>query len=200
MWLAMDHVRMAVWRRAVASRFGGDGSCSDPLMFARQSMTGVQMDNAAYADYTVLSTKKAAKVDGKEDASKKYTWLTFCISADGKSIVTAQGGVGANFPNSDKKSEVDGFPAIFAEFSKVLVGLKEPRYGVIDMHIAHKDGRLESKLVHFRWSPDSAKVGDKMKYAGSEGGFKGKVQAAKMLQCNDVSDVTLDVFTKFAFA
>jgi hypothetical protein len=167
---------------------------------AKMSMTGVQMDNAAYADYTVLSTKKAAKVDGKEDPSKKYTWLTFSISADGKAIVTAQSGTGANYSNADKKAEVDGFPAVFAEFAKALTALKEPRFGVIDMHIGHKDGRLESKLVHFRWSPDSSKVGDKMKYAGSEGGFKGKVQAAKMLQCNDVSDVTLDVFTKFAFA
>jgi len=164
------------------------------------SMTGVQMDNTAYADYTTLATKKAAKVDGKDDATKKYTWLTFCISADGKTIITSAGGTGTNFSNTDKKAEVDAFPAIFAEFSKALTALKEPRFGVIDVHVGHKDGRLESKLVHFRWSPDSSKVGDKMKYAGSEGGFKGKVQAAKMLQCNDVSDVTLDVFTKFAFS
>jgi hypothetical protein len=86
---------------------------------------------------------------------------------------------------------------VFAEFAKTLTGLKEPRYGAIDVHVLHKDGRMESKIVCFRWSPDSSKVGDKMKYAGSEGGFKGKTQAAKMLQANDAADVTLDVFVKF---
>ncbi len=75
--------------------------------------------------------------------------------------------------------------------------MKEPRFGAIDVHVAQKDGRLESKIVNFRWSPDSSKVGDKMKYAGSEGGFKGKVQAAKMFQANDASDITLEQFVKF---
>lgn len=160
-------------------------------------MTGVQMTNDAYADYQSFATKKTAKVDGKEAAGQKFTWITFAISNAG--IVTSTAGTGQNYANTDKKSEVDGFPAVFAEFAKALTALKEPRYGAIDVHVLHKDGRMESKIVNFRWSPDSAKVGDKMKYAGSEGGFKGKVQAAKMLQANDAADVTLDNFTKFAF-
>lgn len=163
-------------------------------------MTGVQMSNDAYADYQAFSSKKAAKVDGKEDGSKKYTYLLFSISADGKSIVTASSGTGANYSNADKKAEIDGFAAVFAQFAKELTALKEPRFGAIDCHILHGDGRMESKIVNFRWSPDNSKVSDKMKYAGSEGGFKGKVNAAKMMQATDVSDITLDTFLKFAFA
>jgi cofilin len=71
--------------------------------------------------------------------------------------------------------------------------LKEPRFGAIDVHVLQKDGRMESKIVNFRWSPDTSKVQDKMKYAGSEGGFKGKVSAAKMLQANDAADITIEV-------
>jgi len=164
------------------------------------SMTGVQMSNDAYGDYQAFSGKKAAKVDGKEDAGQKYTWLLFSISQDGKSIVSSDAGTGKNYSNSDKKAEVDAFPELFAAFAKKLTALKEPRFGAIDCHFAHKDGRMESKIVNFRWSPDNSKVQDKMKYAGSEGGFKGKVNAAKMMQCTDVSDITLDTFCKFAFA
>jgi len=163
------------------------------------SMTGVQMANEAYADYTAFAKKSAAKVDGKEDATVKYTWILFKISADAKTIVTAESSTGKNYANADKKAEVEGFAAVFAAFAKSVTALKEPRFGAIDCHKAHKDGRLESKIVNFRWSPDTCKVGDKMKYSGSEGGFKGKVNAAKMMQCTDVSDITLATFEAFAF-
>jgi hypothetical protein len=48
----------------------------------------------------------------KDQAGKKYTWLTFKISQDGKSIVTDAAGTGTNYSNADKKLEVENFPAV----------------------------------------------------------------------------------------
>lgn len=44
----------------------------------------------------------------------------------------------------------------------------ECRYGVFDLDFTTSDGRLGNKLVFISWSPDTAKIKNKMVYAASK--------------------------------
>jgi len=162
--------------------------------------SGMNLSNAALADYQNFSQKKQSGTiqnDAKEEVPAKLTYVIFYIN--GKEVATETSGLGPLYKPSEQKAEIDKFPAVFAEFSKKLVSIKEPRYGAIDMHTAHADGRFESKIVVFRWSPESAPTRLKMSYTATEGAFKAKINAAKIYQANDAADVTLEAFSKTAF-
>jgi len=159
------------------------------------------MGNDAFKAYTLLATKKPVGKDGKDtkDADAvKLVWHLFKLGQENgkgpETIIPAEFATGKFHSNAEAKAEAEAFKAVFAEFAKTLTALKEPRFGVIDVWSTAKDGVISSKLVCFRWSPDSGAVALKMKYAGGEGSFKNKTQAAKVKQCNDASDVTLEIF------
>jgi len=161
--------------------------------------TGVQMGNNAFEMFTRLSKKASEKT--ADGGVAKLTWHLFKLGQeDGKgpeTIIPAEKGMGKVWENKEAKAEAEHFKAtVWAEMAGTLTKLKEPRFGVVDLWHVKKDGEVSSKLVFFRWSPDTAAVAHKMKYAGGEASFKSKTQAAKVKQCNDASDVTLDEFVR----
>eukprot|EP00743_Colponemidia_sp_Colp-15_P000620 GILK01000693.1.p1 GENE.GILK01000693.1~~GILK01000693.1.p1 ORF type:complete len:150 (+),score=24.93 GILK01000693.1:40-450(+) len=64
------------------------------------------------------------------------------------------------------------------------------RYAVFDYEFNTTDGRPQSKLVFFAWSPDTSSVKTKMTYSASKQKFKAMlVGLAKEVQATDPSDV-----------
>lgn len=60
----------------------------------------------------------------------------------------------------DKSKNYDDFVA--------CLPTNECRYGVFDLDFTTTDGRQGNKIVFISWSPDTAKIRQKMVYAGSK--------------------------------
>lgn len=70
---------------------------------------------------------------------------------------------------------------------------KECRYAVFDADYVLKDGQQRSKLVFFLWSPEGAKIKQKMVYTSSKDNLKKKlVGIAKEVQACDQDDLSWD--------
>jgi len=153
-------------------------------------------------DFQAFSMRKV--VDSSDaKMPKKITYLIFSIEKE-KEIVTETRGLGFAFPNTDKKTEVDQFEkGAFAEFFSIISKIPEPRFAVIEMHRATKDGRLESKVVLTRWSPDAGSgmrvLRLRTTYTSAENGVKGRFGLPKIHQANDVSALTYSAMVDAAF-
>jgi len=165
--------------------------------------SGIGVSQAFLQDYQNFSQKKPAEnKDAKDGGPFKLSYVIASVGNGNKEIVTDELGYCPQFKNSDAKAEAENFEkVVFPEFVKKLTSRDAPRFAVIDVHIVHtKDGRIESKILAIRWSPDKSDAKAKMIYSSSEGNFKAKISAAKIYQATDASDLTLAEIYKFAFA
>lgn len=78
-------------------------------------------------------------------------YFTYKIENDSEIVVDTFG---------DKSKTYDDFTACLPP--------TECRYGVFDLDYVTRDGRDANKLVFISWSPDTAKIKNKMVYAGSK--------------------------------
>jgi cofilin len=78
----------------------------------------------------------------------------------------------------------------FVEFMKEAEEKKECRYGVYDAEFELRDGQKRSKLVFFLWSPEGAKIKQKMVYTSSKDYLKRSlVGIGKEVQACDHGDL-----------
>jgi hypothetical protein len=165
--------------------------------------SGIGVSSQFLQDYQSFSQKKQVdNKDGKDGGPFKLSYIIAAIGNGNKEIITEELGYVPQFKNTDAKAEAENFDkVVFPEFVKKLTARDGPRFAVIDVHIIHaKDGRIESKIVAIRWSPDKSDSKAKMIYSSSEGAFKAKMSASKIFQANDASDLTQTEINKFAFA
>ncbi|KAK2167195.1 hypothetical protein LSH36_31g02100 [Paralvinella palmiformis] len=83
--------------------------------------------------------------------------------------------------------------ATYDEFVEELIeaeNLQQCRYGVYDAEYELKDGQKRNKLVFFLWSPECAKIKQKMVYTSSKDALKrALVGIGKDLQACDHGDL-----------
>jgi len=104
---------------------------------------------------------------------KKYKYLTFRISDDKTEIVV-------------EKTSTSG------EYDEFLADLPENacRWAVYDFEFEREDGGRRNKIVFYSWSPDSAKIKDKMVAASSRDVLRrALVGIAIEIQGTDYSEV-----------
>eukprot|EP01084_Bolivina_argentea_P063261 115559_1 len=66
----------------------------------------------------------------------------------------------------------------------------ECRYAIFDLDYTTKDGRPGNKIVFITWTPDTAKVRNKMMYAGSKESIKTALVGVQVhLQATDQSEL-----------
>jgi len=168
---------------------------------------------ATTADFQAFSTKKG--VDDKETKiftgtadedrkGRKYSYLIFKLSANGKDIETEVKGYTHNFKNSESKAELANWEKnVFPEFVKTLGAEKSPRYAVIEVQRA-KEGMNQSKVLCIRWSPDATPgltaIRERMTYSSGENSFKSRVSLPKVYQATDVSQLNLPAMIAAAFS
>jgi cofilin len=105
-----------------------------------------------------------------------YRYYVYKISDDGKEIV------------------IDTFGERGASYDEFVSKLppNSCRYGLFDLDY-ETQGRPTSKLVFITWAPDTAKVKDKMMYAGSKEAIKSALVGVQVhLQASDQSEVERD--------
>ncbi|KAK2192466.1 hypothetical protein NP493_31g06019 [Ridgeia piscesae] len=110
---------------------------------------------------------------------RKYRYVVYRLTDDLKEItVESTAGVEASYDDF-----VDQFKA--AESSG------QCRYGVFDAEYQTKDGNTKNKLVFFMWSPDGAKIKQKMVYSSSKDALKRALGEGigKEVQANDHGDL-----------
>jgi cofilin len=90
---------------------------------------------------------------------------------------------------------IDTFGARSSTYDDFVAALppNECRYGLFDLDFQTVDGRPASKLVFIAWTPDTAKVKNKMMYAGSKESLKSALVGVGVhLQATDQSELELD--------
>ncbi|CAN7022177.1 unnamed protein product [Brassica rapa subsp. trilocularis] len=71
----------------------------------------------------------------------------------------------------------------------------ECRYAIYDFDFVTEENCQKSKIFFIAWSPDTAKVRDKMIYASSKDRFKRELDGIQVeLQATDPTEMGLDVF------
>ncbi|CAM9310081.1 unnamed protein product [Pylaiella littoralis] len=103
-------------------------------------------------------------------------YFTYKIENDSEIVVDTFG---------DKSKTYDDFTACLPP--------TECRYGVFDLDYVTRDGRDANKLVFISWSPDTAKIKNKMVYAGSKEAIKSALTGIGIhLQATDQGELELD--------
>ncbi|TNY19293.1 hypothetical protein DMC30DRAFT_412076 [Rhodotorula diobovata] len=106
---------------------------------------------------------------------KKLKFIVFKLSGDNKEIVV------------DTQSE----SASYDDFLEALPP-NSPRYAVYDFEYEKGEGK-RNKLCFYAWSPDEAKIKDKMLYASSKDALRRSlVGIASEIQGTDSSEVAYD--------
>ncbi|GAA5847274.1 hypothetical protein JCM9279_000214 [Rhodotorula babjevae] len=106
---------------------------------------------------------------------KKLKFIVFKLSSDNKEIVV------------DAQSE----SASYDDFLDALPP-NSPRYAVYDFEYEKGEGK-RNKLCFYAWSPDEAKIKDKMLYASSKDALRRSlVGIASEIQGTDSSEVAYD--------
>ncbi|OZJ02327.1 Cofilin [Bifiguratus adelaidae] len=104
---------------------------------------------------------------------KKYQYVIFKISDDMKEIVVEKAESGQDY---------DAFIA--------ALPADEPRYAVYDFQYEKGDEGIRNKITFYTWTPDTAKIRQKMVYASSKEGLRRKlVGIAVEVQGTDFSEV-----------
>merc|ERR1719188_2584655 len=109
---------------------------------------------------------------------KNLKFVTFKLTDDKKVIVPELQG--------PKENTYDDFIAALPS--------EEPRYAVVDVDFETSDGRPQSKLCFFYWSPDDfASVKQRMVYSSSKDALRKKMNGiGKEIQANDQGDLLWD--------
>jgi cofilin len=109
----------------------------------------------------------------------KYRYIIYCLSEDFKEIIVEKYG--------ERNETYEDFVALL----KAAEDKDQCRYGVFDAVFTTKDGQQRDKIVFFMWSPDKAKMKQKMVYASSKDALKKALGegVAKEIQANDHGDL-----------
>jgi len=110
---------------------------------------------------------------------KKYRYVIYVLTGDYKKIIV----------------EKSAMPE--ATYDEFLVDMKaaesagECRYAVFDASFSTPDGQPRNKIVFFMWSPEGAKIKQKMVYSASKDALKKALGegVAKEVQANDHGDL-----------
>jgi len=121
---------------------------------------------------------------------KKYRYVVYRLTDDYKQIVV------------EKCAEPEAtYDDLLAEL-KAAESEGQCRYAVYDAAYATPDGQPRNKIVFFMWSPEGAKIKQKMVYSASKDALKKALGegVAKEVQANDHGDLAwknvLDILTK----
>ncbi|TFL01685.1 actin depolymerizing factor [Pterulicium gracile] len=113
---------------------------------------------------------------------KKYRYIIYNLSKDNKEIVVEQT---AERSSGDAISQYEEFLTHLSE--------AECRWAVYDFEFEKEDGGKRSKIVFFSWSPDTAKIKQKMLFASSKSALKlGLVGVAVEIQGTDFSEISYE--------
>jgi len=109
----------------------------------------------------------------------KGGFILFKIGNDKKTIII------------DKK--VDNFDS-YDDFLKTIEDVeKQCRYAIVDISFETTDNRPTSKMVMVSWIPDTAKIREKMMYAGSKQALQSSCSGIGIqIDASDFSDLDFD--------
>jgi len=111
----------------------------------------------------------------------KYRYVIYALTKDLKEIEVV------------KKAAKDASYESFVEDMHLAREDKECRYAVYDAEFNLKDGQQRSKLLFFLWSPDGAKIKQKMVYTSSKTALSKKlVGVHKEIQATDDDELAWD--------
>lgn len=139
---------------------------------AVQAMTGVKPDDTCATSFEGLKAKKESR------------FIIYTITADGKHITKAA----SEAPEGDCKAD-------WAKFAGVLTGEYASKccYAVFDFDWEAEDGHSAQKIMFVLWSPEGAKVKDKMMTTGSKDALKkALVGIGQDFQATDASEITYE--------
>jgi len=129
--------------------------------------SGVAVQNACVTEFNDIKLKH------------KYRYIIFSLTPDLREIAVLK-----TAPTSATYND-------FLEDMTEAEQAKECRYAVFDADYTLKDGQQRSKLVFFLWSPECAKIKQKMVYTSSKDNLKKKlVGVAKEVQACDQDDLS----------
>jgi hypothetical protein len=121
---------------------------------------------------------------------KKYRYVVYCLTDDFKQIVVEK--------TANPEATYDDFVAEL----KTAEAAGQCRFAVFDAAFSTDDGQARNKIVFFMWSPEGAKIKQKMVYASSKDALKKTLGEgiAKEVQANDHGDLAwknvLEILTK----
>mmetsp|Transcript_9040 Transcript_9040/g.33257 ORF Transcript_9040/g.33257 Transcript_9040/m.33257 type:complete len:149 (+) Transcript_9040:109-555(+) len=134
--------------------------------------SGVSVSPACIEEFKVLAMKKT------------YKYIIYKI--DGEVVVEKTKQNAANEEAAIKEQE-----AVFQEFCEELPE-SDCRYAVFDLLVETSDGRTFAKIFFIAWSPDGAKIKNKMLYASSKEKFKSMLPNIQLeVQACDLDDLEL---------
>jgi cofilin len=136
---------------------------------APQAMTGVKPDDTCAASFEELKSKKT------------HRFILYTITADGKHISK----VAAEAPAGTCEED-------WGKFAGVLTGEYATKccYAVFDFDWTAEDGHDAQKIMFVLWSPEGAKVKDKMMTTGSKDALKrALVGVGQDFQATDASEI-----------
>lgn len=112
----------------------------------------------------------------------KYRYVVYCLTEDFKQIVV------------EKLAEPSSTYDEFLKDMKAAEDVDQCRFAVFDAEFSTKDGQPRNKIVFFMWSPERAKIKQKMVYAASKDALKKALGEGigKEVQANDQSDLKWD--------
>lgn len=135
-------------------------------------MTGVKPDDTCASSFEALKSKKESR------------YILYTITADGKHISKVASEAPAGTCEED-----------WAKFSGVLTGEYATKccYAVFDFDWEAADGHAAQKIMFVLWSPEGAKVKDKMMTTGSKDALKrALVGIGQDFQATDASEITFE--------
>ena len=142
------------------------------VVVAVQAMTGVKPDDTCSTSFEGLKAKKESR------------FIIYTITADGKHITKAA----SEPPAGDCQAD-------WEKFAGVLTGEYASKccYAVFDFDWEADDGHSAQKIMFVLWSPEGAKVKDKMMTTGSKDALKkALVGIGQDFQATDASEITFE--------
>ena len=114
-----------------------------------------------------------------ESLQKKHTDWYLIIGIDEKASTVV---VEEQLP----RSEAYEYKSLKAK----LVSRTSPCYVVLDHHFENEEGNKQEKVVFIFWCPESSKIRQKMTYASTKEGLKGRLNGLhKAVQASQESDL-----------
>ena len=135
-------------------------------------MTGVKPDDTCASSFEALKAKKESR------------FIIYTITADGKHITKAA----AEAPSGTCQED-------WGKFAALLTGEYASKccYAVFDFDWEAEDGHSAQKIMFVLWSPEGAKVKDKMMTTGSKDALKrALVGIGQDFQATDASEITYE--------
>jgi len=109
----------------------------------------------------------------------KYRYITYKLTDDLKTIVV------------EKKADPAATYDDFVNEMKAAESAQECRYAVFDVEYATVDGQPRNKICFFMWSPETAKIKQRMVHSSSKDALKKALGEGlgKEIQANDHGDL-----------